>query len=556
MPPNSQRPSTATPKATGTATTSSTLTPTSVAASATPTQEATEDGIADRILPSPEDLSLPEEEQELICDHIIPWLDNHAFTLSNDGTFYSDSIIPPIVQQWLIGRGARLATTPPAADPTTTVFTAPRGARPAAAPPSVAPPSRRPDEDTKRHVKKAKSSNKKSATKKEPANEDDEDKKMPARPNTQPPGTGTTPSTRPTTSHNRSPWSVHLTGPTGPAQEGTPNDIGSPTATLSADEDAWLRNHIIPWLSNNNITLNEDGSYHSNSTIPPLVQQWLNLATYRHLTQEDYATGFRHLQTTSVGPPHVDHPAFSPRKNEVMREEGLQIVGNRIYAPQGFNKYLLKFWEKKLATGELYREPTPPPTSSDDSDSTPPKRNQKKQVLARKKTPNKRPKTTSEPPVAIRTLSASTEFTGPPPHATPAEVDQWVALWFRYHPTRTTPEGIVQCLAPGHTTPPWVQTWVNNARQVAEANTPDINTGEDQPAPPAAAAAHTAPPQDEIDDAIEAAASAWLSSNVIHINGKFHCVDPDQVVPQYVHDWMDHIRAQIGTMKQENHPAS
>jgi len=185
-----------------------------------------------------------------------------------------------------------------------------------------------------------------------------------------------------------------------------------------------------------------------------------------------------------------------------MQEEGLQIVGNHIYAPQGFNTYLKKFWEQKLAKGELYREPTPPPTSSDDSDSTPPKRNQKKPAIAKKKTPTQRPNTTSESPVAIRTLSASAEFTGPPPDATPAEVDQWVALWFRYDPTRTTPEGIVQCLAPGHTTPPWVQTWVNNARQVATANNnPDTNTlREDQPVPPAAAAAHAAPPPNEIDD--------------------------------------------------------
>jgi len=77
-------------------------TPTSVAASATPTQEATDDGIADRILPSLDDLFLPEEEKELISNHIIPWLDNNDFTLSDDGTFYSDSIIPSVVQQWLI----------------------------------------------------------------------------------------------------------------------------------------------------------------------------------------------------------------------------------------------------------------------------------------------------------------------------------------------------------------------------------------------------------------------------------------------------------------------
>jgi len=91
---------------------------------------------------------------------------------------------------------------------------------------------------------------------------------------------------------------------------------------------------------------------------------------------------------------------------------------------------------------------------------------------------------------------------------------------------------------------------------VAANNNPSINTGEDQPVPPAAAAAHAAPPPDKIDDDIQAAAPAWLSSNVIHIDREFHCVDPDQVVPQCVHDWMDHIRAQIGKMRQENQLAS
>jgi len=88
---------------------------------------------------------------------------------------------------------------------------------------------------------------------------------------------------------------------------------------------------------------------------------------------------------------------------------------------------------------------------------------------------------------------------------------------------------------------------------VTEANhNPGINTGEDQPVPPAAAAAHAAPPPDEIDDDIQAVVSARLSTNVININGEFQCVDPDQVVPQCVHDWMDHIRAQIGEMRQDN----
>ena len=152
----------------------------------------------------------------------------------------------------------------------------------------------------------------------------------------------------------------------------------------------------------------------------------------------------------------MDHPVFSAPENEIMQDEGLIVFGRNIYAPHGANKYFKLFWEKKLAKGKLYREPPPPPTSSDDSDSTPPKRNQKKQAIAKKKTPTQRPNAKCESPVAIRTLSASAEFTGPPPNATPAEADQWVALWFRYHPTRSTPKGIVQCLAPGHTTPSWV----------------------------------------------------------------------------------------------------
>jgi len=89
MPASSQQPSTATPTATRTAATSS-----------TPTAIGT--GVPSNILPSLDDLFLPEEEQELIDDHIIPWLRDNDFTLSNDGTFYSDSIIPPMMQQWLI----------------------------------------------------------------------------------------------------------------------------------------------------------------------------------------------------------------------------------------------------------------------------------------------------------------------------------------------------------------------------------------------------------------------------------------------------------------------
>jgi len=50
--------------------------PPAVAASATPTPDATDDGIADKILPSLDDLFLTEEEKELIADHIIPWLED------------------------------------------------------------------------------------------------------------------------------------------------------------------------------------------------------------------------------------------------------------------------------------------------------------------------------------------------------------------------------------------------------------------------------------------------------------------------------------------------
>jgi len=86
---------------------------------------------------------------------------------------------------------------------------------------------------------------------------------------------------------------------------------------------------------------------------------------------------------------------------------------------------------------------------------------------------------------------------------------------------------------------------------VAAANNPSITTREDQPVP-AAAAAHAAAPPEEFDANIQAAASAWLSSNVIHIDGVFHSVDPDEVVPQYVHDWIAHVRARIRNMRQEN----
>jgi len=66
-----------------------------------------------------------------------------------------------------------------------------------------------------------------------------------------------------------------------------------------------------------------------------------------------------------------------------------------------------------------------------------------------------------------------------------------------------------------------------------------------------ASSAEAAPSPNDIDDNTETAASAWLRSNMIHINGEFQFRDPDQVVPQYVHDWTAHTRDQIGRMRQE-----
>ena len=77
------------------------------------TTTETDTAATSNILPSLDDLFLTEEEKVFIEDHIIPWLSDNDYTLEDDGTFYSDSIIPPVVQQWLIGRGARLSAAPP-----------------------------------------------------------------------------------------------------------------------------------------------------------------------------------------------------------------------------------------------------------------------------------------------------------------------------------------------------------------------------------------------------------------------------------------------------------
>jgi len=65
-----------------------------------------------------------------------------------------------------------------------------------------------------------------------------------------------------------------------------------------------------------------------------------------------------------------------------------------------------------------------------------------------------------------------------------------------------------------HTTPPWVQTWADNAR-LAAANASSNNPGtnrleENQLVPPAAAAAHAAPPPDATEDEIREAVTTWI----------------------------------------------
>jgi len=269
------------------------------------------------------------------------------------------------------------------------------------------------------------------------------------------------------------------------------------------------------------------------------------------------------VQVRGTGPPNVDHPVFSPPENKIMRKDGIRVFGGKIYAPEESNMYLKRFWEKKPAEGKLCQDPTPSSTSSDDSDSTPPKCNQQKPTVARKKPPIKKPTDKGEKPPPNRTFSAAVVFTGPPPNATEAEINQWVSLWYRHHSTRTTQEGIVQCLTPGRTTPQWVQTWADNAHaQVARlaaanasSNNPGTNTLEENPlAPPAAAVAHDAPPPDATEAEISKAVSAWISSHRITVtDGVIQCLDPDQTVPQCVQDRMDHNVAQIKSLKQEGH---
>ena len=323
----------------------------------------------------------------------------------------------------------------------------------------------------------------------------------------------------------------------------------------------WISTYIAPWLSNYDYTMNEDGSYHSESIIPPQVQQWLNLTLFRNWSQatlETIETIVRYLRNTSIGPTHRDHPLLPPPMNDFIRKEGIQIFGKNIYAPHGVHKVIKRGLEHTRAKGKLYQA-SPLSTSSDDSDSTPPKRARK--TIARKKPPPKQP--TSDPKETQETRllriltpsdAATVVFTGPPPNATAAEITHWVALWFRYHPTRTTEEGRVYSLIPLHPTPPWVQTWVNNARSAianTSSNNPRTNALEaPHPALPVAASnGNDAPPQGASEEDIAEAVHVWLSTHIIAVNnGVIRCLNPNQTVPQYVQDRMAYNMAQIASM--------
>jgi len=200
------------------------------------------------------------------------------------------------------------------------------------------------------------------------------------------------------------------------------------------------------------------------------------------------------VQVRGTGPPHVDHPIFSPSENKMMREYKIRIFQGKIYAPEGIKMYLKRFWEKKLADGKPCQPPTPPATYGDDSDSTPPKHNQEKPAVAQKKPAIQKPTGNGAKPsakhISLKNWPkwiAAVVFTSSPPNATEAERDQWLLLWHCHHSTRMTQEGIVQRLTPHRATPQWVQTWADNAhahfaRQAAtnaSSNNPGTTTPED-----------------------------------------------------------------------------
>ena len=171
--------------------------------------------------------NITEEDEELIRDYIIPWLKDNDITLSANGISYSETITPPSVQQWLIRRGAVPTATPPAIAA------------------SATPPPDATDDGIA--AKKAKSSAKKPVAK--TAEENDEDKKRPARASSQRPSKAT---------------------PTATGTAATSDILPSlDDLFLTEEEKELIDDHIIPWLSNNDFTLSDDGTFYSDSIIPP-----------------------------------------------------------------------------------------------------------------------------------------------------------------------------------------------------------------------------------------------------------------------------------------------
>jgi len=155
---------------------------------------------------------------------------------------------------------------------------------------------------------------------------------------------------------------------------------------LTEEEEELICNHIIPWFSNNNITLSNNGTFHSESTIPPLVPQCLirhgavpaaaHQAPSPH-TQPTTTTVSSPIEIpatamTEEGPTQADHPVFSPEQNVWMPADGIRIVEGKICAPNGVNKHLKRVWEILIAKGKPYQPPdnTTLSTSSKDSDSS------------------------------------------------------------------------------------------------------------------------------------------------------------------------------------------
>ena len=176
--------------------------------------------------------------------------------------------------------------------------------------------------------------NRKPAAKKDPP-KDDDNKKKPAMDrqqqlhnrSNQHPCAHISTSTGAVTASDIMPLPTHVTHPTS-------------TKTTTDEEDEWLRNNIIPWILANDITLNNDGTFYSDSTIPPLVQQWLSRKTvpasaqraHSHRTQTntttaDTPTGIIPAATTTAAvPTQANHPVFTPKENARMCERGIRAV--------------------------------------------------------------------------------------------------------------------------------------------------------------------------------------------------------------------------------------